>query len=493
MKKIFTLIAFIAGMFTVSAQPYLTGKRTISFFDGSRTNREISTDIYYPANTAGNNVALATGTAKFPVVVFGHGFLIPTSAYKWLADSLIRKGYIVALPGTEGGVLPNHLDFGQDLAFLCGRITSLNDSSGSFLYQRVVKKAAVSGHSMGGGASFLAVATLNSSINAIFNFAAAETTPPATIAAYVNTKPTLIISGSADCIVKDSIQEVMYSNSLLACKTYVNITDGLHCQFANNNFLCVAGQFASGCATSPVSTTAVLGKTMSLLGPFLDFYLKGICTSGEAFVFTYNNLTGVTKKRRSCLPLPACGPVPLKLVSFTGTLKNEKVNLYWNTSYEFNIDHMEIERSTDAVSFTTLSNFTSKGTASSGASYSAVDLYPFAGLNFYRLKTIDLDGTISYSDILKFETAKKPINITQLYPNPVQDVLHIQVQSDKRQSVIAYVYDLSGKQVQSNSFTLNNGINNTAVSMMNVAPGTYFIQYKGEGSINYAVFKIVKL
>ena len=61
------------GLNLVFAQNFQSGKTSISFTDISR-NRQIPTDIYYPANTAGNNVPIASGNTKFPVVVFGHGF-----------------------------------------------------------------------------------------------------------------------------------------------------------------------------------------------------------------------------------------------------------------------------------------------------------------------------------------------------------------------------------------------------------------------------------
>ncbi|MEP7164348.1 MAG: T9SS type A sorting domain-containing protein [Ferruginibacter sp.] len=493
MKRIFTLIVMVAAMYSSYAQPYSTGKRTVVFIDNSRTAREISTDIYYPANTAGNNVPVATGVTKFPVVVFGHGFLMGTSSYKWLADSLVKTGYIVALPATEDGIIPNHLDFGLDLAFLCGRVTSLNDSATSFLYQRVIKKAAVGGHSMGGGASILASATLSSSINAVFNFAAAETTPPATLAAYLNLKPTLIFSGSADCIAPDSIQEVMYNNMLpfVTCKTYVNITDGLHCQFANNNLLCVIGQFASGCGITALSTSTLMTKTMALLTPWLDYYLKGNCQRGQVFLANYNGMTGVVK-RRSCFPLQACGPVPVKLTSFTGNIKNDKVYLYWNTATEDNVHHIEVERSNDGVTFVQLTKVLPKGNNGGGANYNAVDPYPFAGMNFYRLKTVDLDGSISYSDIIKLETAKKALAVTQLYPNPVSDQLHIQLQSEKRQSIQVFVYDITGHQLRIDQVKLNAGINETSLLFADLAKGVYIIKLINEqGSIS-GTYKIVK-
>lgn len=85
------------------AQNYPVGKTTMNFTDPSRNNRVIAADVYYPAAFAGTNVPLAAGTDSFPIVVFGHGFVINISSYEWLADSLTKRGYVVALPSTEGG------------------------------------------------------------------------------------------------------------------------------------------------------------------------------------------------------------------------------------------------------------------------------------------------------------------------------------------------------------------------------------------------------
>lgn len=491
MKKFFTLAILAAFLQTAFAQPYATGKRTITFFDNARSARPIPTDIYYPANTAGNNVALATGTAKFPIVVFGHGFLISTNAYKWLADSLVKNGYVVAFPATEDGILPSHLDFGLDLSFLSSRITSLNDSSASFLYQRIVKKAAVAGHSMGGGASFLAAATQNNAIKAVFNFAAAETTPPATVAAALDFKPTLIFSGSNDCVVPDSVQEAMYNSIFLACKTYINITGALHCQFANNNLICQAGQIVAGCGFTSLSTQTVLSKTTSLLLPFLDYYLKDICLRGDVFVNTYNTISGVTK-RRSCFPFPSCGVVPVKLLNFTGKVENNKSLLYWSTASEENFDHFEVERSIDGTEFNSFVSIASKAPNGSGATYTANDNFPFVGINFYRLKMVDRDGSFAYSNIVKLQTGKKELAVTQLFPNPVDDKLNIQLQSDRKQAATLSIFDITGKTIKTITLNLTAGINNTSVSLSAYASGTYILKCSNAQGINLGAFRIVK-
>lgn len=490
MKKIFTIIFLLASGY-LYAQPFATGKRTEIFVDNLRSGREISTDLYYPANTAGNNVPLATGVTKFPVVVFGHGFLINSNAYRWLADSLVKNGYVVAFPNTEDGILPSHLDFGLDLSFLSTRISSLNDSTSSFLYQRLIKRVAVAGHSMGGGASFLAAATQNNSIKALFNFAAAETTPSATAAAVLNFKPTLIFSGSSDCVVPDSVQNAMYNNIFLACKTYVNITNALHCQFANNNLICQAGQIVAGCGFTSLSTQTVFSKTTALLLPFLDYYLKDNCIRGDVFVNTYNTMTGITK-RRSCLPFPTCGVVPVKLIGFSGKTNDQINNLYWTTTSEENFSHFEVERSNDGSTYNSFARLNSKGSFGRGATYSLNDAYPFAGYSFYRLKMIDKDGSFSYSDIVRLETSRKSVALTMLYPNPVKDQLNIQIQSDKTQSLSVSLTDMSGKLIMSNTLNVSTGLNNRMLNLNQLASGIYLLQYKNAEGFNTETFKIVK-
>ena len=258
MKKLLCLLVVLVSTFPVFSQIYSTGHRTVNYFDATRS-RTVPTEIYYPANLTGTNVPVAAGTDQFPVVVFGHGFVINVTSYNWLADSLVKAGYIFAMPTTESGFSPSHGLFGGDLAFLCQRIISLNDSTGNFLYGRVRNRSAVGGHSMGGGCSVLAISG-NNSINALFNFAAAETNPSAVSAALSVTKPALIFSGSSDCIVNPSVQQSMYNNIPYTCKTYINVTDALHCQFANNNGTCVFGQLTSGCNTSSITPDIVFKK-----------------------------------------------------------------------------------------------------------------------------------------------------------------------------------------------------------------------------------------
>jgi dienelactone hydrolase len=474
MKRFTAILILSICIFSAGAQSYLTGKRSVIFIDFGRNNRVVTTDLFYPANIAGNNVALASGSEKFPVIVFGHGFLIGTASYNWLADSLVKYGYIVAMPSTESGISPNHGNFGEDLAFLCQRITSLNDSASSFLFQRLIKKAAVGGHSMGGGASFLSAAGLRPSIYALFNFAAAETNPSATQAALQNQKPALVFSGSSDCIVLPSVQEAMYNNIPLACKTYINITSGLHCQFANNNSTCSLGQLTSGCNSSPLNTTIVFTKTMSLIVPFVDYYLKDICTRGEAFINTYNNITGVTK-RQSCNAIPSCGPLPLTVEYFRG-MNNDKIhNLTWKVNCVSSPRAtMTLERSANGLSFSSFYNITAEAIRCLQP-FESIDAYPLTGINYYRLKLTDADGNTSYSNIIKLLNKNSGFDILGILPNPVIEngLAILNIMSSQKMKLQIVISDMEGRKLSVKSEELVAGINQIQLNLFNLSAGIY--------------------
>jgi len=324
MRQLLLLIACFFASF-LKAQNFQSGFRQINFTDPSRSGRMVTADIYYPASVSGTNVDLVTGIQTFPVVVFGHGFVIPTSAYKWLGDTLSRYGFIAVFPSTESTFSPNHATFGADISFLATRVTSLNDSSSSIFFGRVKKRAAVGGHSMGGGSSFLAAASANAVIHSIFNFAAAETNPSAKQAASQVNLPALIFSGTSDCIVPPATQKDMYVAIPYPCKTYINLTGGLHCHFSNNDATCSFGQLTSGCNSSSVNAQVIFQKTTSLLIPFLNLYLNEDCNSSNLFNDRYSSLTGAAKER-----VCTSDPKGCVLTGFQFPLENKSFSVYPN-------------------------------------------------------------------------------------------------------------------------------------------------------------------
>lgn len=264
----FTVVLACLATTLAAAIPIGVGHRSVTYVDPSRGNRQVQTELYYPADTAGDNVPVAAGA--YPVVTFGHGFLMAWSAYSYLWTSLVPQGYILAFARTEGGAFPSHEQFGRDLAFLVDQLRSEGANASSPFYQHVGPTACVMGHSMGGGASVLA-ASYNTGITALANLAAAETTPSAIGAASSVMIPSLLFAGTKDCVTPPAQHQIPIYNALASdCKALVTISGGSHCQFAESGTLCEFGESCSADITRERQHALVV----ALLTPWLAWTLK---------------------------------------------------------------------------------------------------------------------------------------------------------------------------------------------------------------------------
>ena len=282
-NPILPLIFLLSAFINSAAQPYAIGKTTLTFLDTSRNNRTIDCDIFYPAVKSGTNEALAGNNAiLFPIISFGHGFLITVDAYANIRNMLVPEGYILIFPKTEGSSSPSHANFGKDLSFVLEAFRREASKNNSIFHQRIATTSAVMGHSMGGGAAHLAAAN-NSSITTIITLAAAETNPSAIQAAKTTSKPALIIAGENDCITPPQNNQLPIYNALISsCKTYLSLKGASHCQMAESNFNCSIGE--GTCNPKPTITKneqhALLKK---YLIPWLNSHLKKDCAASDLF------------------------------------------------------------------------------------------------------------------------------------------------------------------------------------------------------------------
>ncbi len=308
MKKQLLLI-FSALSLSMLSQPFAVGHMSINFKDVGRTGgyaisggvttntasgRDIGTEVYYPATTAGNNQPVVAG--QFPVVVIGHGFVMGWDSYDNIYNQLASKGYIVLLPRTEGSFSPTHAEFGADLKYLANAGMNLNTvSTPSVLLTfngKVAQKSAIGGHSMGAGSSYLAAAN-NTSITCLFNFAAATTNPSSISSASLVTVPTLVISGARDCVADTTVQNGHYNALASTKKFHVILTQLTHCDFGNGtNGNCTLGQGTSGCGNQ-VSNALAFPRYMNYLQNFLDNQLKNDCPAGQRFMDSVNTVSSL--------------------------------------------------------------------------------------------------------------------------------------------------------------------------------------------------------
>ena len=179
--------------------------------------------------------------------------------------------------------------------------------------------------------------------------------------------------------------------------------------------------------------------------------------------------------------------LPLNLLNFTGRSNaQQQTELNWQTANEVNTKTFEVQWRTDAGTFASIGNVAAKtGTYNS---YDFLHRNPSEGNNYYRLKMFDVDGSFTYSAIVK-TGIKINNNKISVYPNPVSSSVNISVQADKDELVFFRMMNSNGSTVATNSILLKKGNNTFTWDVQQLAAGTYFITSTNKG---FKVVQVVK-
>ncbi len=176
--------------------------------------------------------------------------------------------------------------------------------------------------------------------------------------------------------------------------------------------------------------------------------------------------------------LPAFVLLPVKLISFEAKKTGRQTRVTWKTATEENTTSFIVERSADGNNFFPVGTVTAAGNSISEKSYSFTDAGPLKGNNFYRLKTINQDGSATYSAIaLVFFTGE---TLLQVFPNPVHHTLTIK--NNFSNGTLA-LYDVSGNRVFSQNIIRGNNSNSVSIKLPELAAGVYLVKLNADGQM----------
>ncbi len=143
--------------------------------------------------------------------------------------------------------------------------------------------------------------------------------------------------------------------------------------------------------------------------------------------------------------------LPVELIAFFGK-HNEKEyrnDLTWVTVSEVNNDHFEVLRSIDGSNFESIGQVKGSGTSSKELTYRFADedLVPNVNLYYYQLRQVDFDGRSELSDVIQVRVNSKVDRGASVYPNPVSQLVNVDINGLKGDVVDIKLYDYTGKLV----------------------------------------------
>ncbi|SDE46642.1 Por secretion system C-terminal sorting domain-containing protein [Dyadobacter soli] len=214
---------------------------------------------------------------------------------------------------------------------------------------------------------------------------------------------------------------------------------------------------------------------------------NGSGVAGSSFGFTYS-ITDQAGATSTSVPysISTSGPLPVTLIAFNASQEEEAVKLKWVTTSEVNSKAFEIQRSTNATHWTVIGSVNSQsqdGSSVNRLDYDFNDVSPNKGVNYYRLKMIDLDGKFGYSQIKSVWIDKSGHLVA--YPNPVSNG-KLMIDVAGKDSYDAEILNLSGIRVYRQNLGTGRQLN-----VSNLAAGVYVLRVKSvSGDIQTTTFVI---
>ena len=164
------------------------------------------------------------------------------------------------------------------------------------------------------------------------------------------------------------------------------------------------------------------GNDKNLQGFVEDNYLHTrtqLDMNGTTIVdFSIENIAGSYAADRFRIVFSPVVEPPVTSTSIEAYGQESNINVEWKVKNIINVKQYDVEKSINGKSFTTLIVKTPTKNKGTIENYSTADNKPSGGFNYYRIRTVDVNGKVQYTSVVKvFMGVGKPE--ISIYPNPI--------------------------------------------------------------------------
>lgn len=203
--------------------------------------------------------------------------------------------------------------------------------------------------------------------------------------------------------------------------------------------------------------------------------------NGAAGTVTWNNVSSFSPFTIGSTAAIS-NPLPIKFNEVTAYNVTDGNHIEWTNSTEENLARYEVERSSNGSLFKTIITVMPKTNNGQENKYAKTDDHILDGINYYRIKAVQLDGSFQYSAIVKVNPSQGQAVSMSIYPNPVSaDQFTLQLNNYKTGDYLLKLINTSGQQVMMRTIHHTGGSVSVSIERPATIPtGIYILQLTGE-------------
>lgn len=168
--------------------------------------------------------------------------------------------------------------------------------------------------------------------------------------------------------------------------------------------------------------------------------------------------------------------LPIALAYFKGESTSNGILLEWQTLMEENNAFMAVEASRDGKHFAEMGKVEGRGNSDLPTTYHFLDQSPAGGINYYRLRQEDFDGTSEYHEIISVNWQVEENSLT-LYPTIAQDQLNLKWAMPLKSGTPLRIINKLGRIVQQAKIPAET--TEWPLFLRQLEPGYYIVQVPG--------------
>jgi hypothetical protein len=177
--------------------------------------------------------------------------------------------------------------------------------------------------------------------------------------------------------------------------------------------------------------------------------------------------------------------LPVTLLSFNAIKQGSIAKITWTTSQEINAKEFIVERSVNGINWQAIAIAPAAGNSNSTTNYSISDASPAKGINFYRLKSVDIDNKFVHSPVRRVNFGNK--YTYSIYPNPATDILQLTVDNAAGFNANVQIVNSQGQVMISRQINSNNQPAQINISFL--SSGIYILKIiTADGSVSMLKF-----